>query len=108
MSEQKESTQELKTATLSAFTQAMDLVQTNKAVGENVNGYPYITFIDSKNEATNIYFSKEASKDVVAGTPINAELLAQYRIGYTTNAEGEPRIKLVGIGGRLNLADMLG
>lgn len=82
--------------------------QVHREVRENTNGYPYITFINRKNEAENIYFSKEAAKQVSAGDEIKKGFFDAYLIAETTNAEGESRIKIVRAGSstRLELDDL--
>lgn len=72
----------------------------------NENGYPYITFIDVNNKAENIYFSKESSKAVAAGTVVDKQLLTNYQIGITTNAAGEKRTKLVSNSNRVDIASL--
>lgn len=73
-------------------------------VRENTNGYPYVTFIDRNNEAENIYFSKEASKQVKAGDRIAKGFFNPYLIAETTNAAGEKRIKIVRAGSSTRLS----
>lgn len=70
------------------------MVQTNQAVGENENGYPFVTFIDVNNVAHNIYFSKKAALSVALGTPIIKGFFAVFVIVETKNAKGEERTKL--------------
>jgi hypothetical protein len=81
----------------SGFTQVVKMVRVNQ------NNYPYVTFIDSNNIATNIYFSKNASKLVAEGQAIEKGFFNPFRIAETTNALGEKRIKLVGMGEGLRL-----
>lgn len=88
-------------ATKKGFTQIVPQVRVNE------NGYPFVTFIDGNNKAENIYFSKEASRAVAAGTVVNKALLDSYQIGITHNAAGEERIKLISNSGRVDLADLL-
>lgn len=83
-------------------------VSVYKAVRENSNGFPFITFITADNKAENIYFSKGGAEMVAAGELITKELIAKFQIAETTNAAGEKRIKLVRKGGseRLDLSDL--
>jgi len=72
----------------------------------NTNGYPFITFIDEKNVAENIYFSKAASAKVDVGMPVDKALLAQHQIAITKNEAGEDRIKLISNSERIALSDL--
>jgi Na+-transporting NADH:ubiquinone oxidoreductase subunit NqrA len=72
----------------------------------NTNGYPYVTFINEKNEAENVYFSKKGAESVSEGTTVTAELLKQFQIGTTTNAAGEERVKLISNSERVSLMEM--
>ena len=76
-------------------------------IRENANGYPFITFIDAKNVAENIYFSKTSSAFLAAGQLIDKGFINQYQIGTTVNANGETRTKLVSNSNRVSLADLL-
>ncbi len=71
------------------FVSVAKAVRTNK-----VNGYPFVTFIDSNNQAENIYFSKKASQDVTEGEIVDMSFLKKFEIFETTNAQGEIRMKL--------------
>lgn len=73
----------------------------------NENGYPYITFINDKNEANNIYFSRKAAEAVTAGQPVTKDMLKSYQIGITTNAEGEERPKLISNSDRVEISSLL-
>lgn len=83
-------------------------VSVYKAVRENQNGFPFITFMTGDNKAENIYFSKGGAEMVAEGEVITKDLIAQFQIAETTNAAGEARIKLVrkGSGERLELSDL--
>ena len=69
------------------------------------NSYPIVTFIktiDGKTEAENVFFSKGAATLVSLDmTPKEAIIDNDLKICYTTNADGEDRIKL----GRANGGD---
>ena len=75
-------------------------------VRTNINGYPYVTFVDSKNVSENIYFSKAASVSLAAGIPVTKEFVKGYQIGETINEAGEKRIKLISNSERLSVADL--
>ena len=72
------------------FTQFVKLVRCNS------NGYPYITFINDNNEATNVYFSKAASTMVTDGLVITAprDFFSQFCFVEATNAQNELRWKI--------------
>lgn len=98
----------LKTTTVKDFMVNNGFVSVHREVRENQNGYPFITFINADNKAENIYFSKGGAEMVAAGEMITKELIAKFQVAETTNAAGEPRIKLVrkGSGERLELSDL--
>jgi len=56
--------------TIKGFAKSKGFVQISPAIRTNVNGYPFITFINAKNEAENVYFSKNSAKAVGAGQPV--------------------------------------
>ena len=101
----------MNTFTISEFARSKNFKQINPAVSVNTNGYPFVTFINPDvipNVAENIYFSKASSVNITKGTPVTKELLSKLRIGETINADGELRLKLIGLGERLELSDLLG
>ena len=101
-------TTELKTLTIKEFAQANNFVSINKSVAVNTNKYPFLTFINAKNEAENIYFAKTIADEYPEGTVMTKEHFSALQIGITNNAEGEERIKLIPIGGnRLSLDSLL-
>lgn len=59
----------------------------------NSNGYPYVTFINSDNVATNIYFTVNASDTVSEGQDLR-EIASDLQIVFVKNELGEDRIKL--------------
>ena len=59
----------------------------------NANGYPYVTFINSDNVATNIYFTVNASDTVSEGQDLR-EIASDLQIVFVKNELGEDRIKL--------------
>lgn len=82
--------------------------QVHNRVRVNTNGYPFVTFINTNNEAENIYFSIEAAKAVSANSEIKKGFFANLIIAETTNAAGETRIKLAraGSSSRLEADDL--
>lgn len=92
------------------FMKANNFTQVHNEVRQNSNGYPFVTFINGKNEAENIYFSKEAAKlpSAKLGTPIAKGYFNDFSIAETKNEAGETRIKLVraGSSSRLDMDDL--
>lgn len=86
-----------------AFCIAQGFKQVTPKVRVNQNGYPFVTFIKSNNEAENIYFSKKAAETVALDTPVSPAMLMQYQIAVTKNAEGEDRVKLISNSERVEL-----
>lgn len=82
--------------------------QVHNRVRVNTNGYPFVTFITSGNDAENIYFSKEAAKAVSLDSEIKKGFFANLIIAETTNAAGEPRIRIAraGSSSRLEVDDL--
>ncbi len=96
----------MKVQTIQEFAKSKGFTQVAPSVRENANKYPFITFIDKDNKAENIYFSKNAAKQVAVGTPVDKALLTTYQIGEATNEAGEIRMKLISNSERLELADL--
>jgi hypothetical protein len=100
---------ELKTLSIAEFVKSKGFVEINNTIKLNSNGYPFVTFINADNVAENVYFSKAASANVKQDEELNIEMLNNYRIANTTNADGEVRTKLVSVNSkRINLASLLG
>jgi uncharacterized protein YbcV (DUF1398 family) len=92
--------------TIKEFAQQRQMVQIVPRVRENINGYPYITFIDKDNHAENIYFSKGTGSTVAAGNVVDKALMSKLQIAFTKNDAGEERIKLVS-NERVDIMDLL-
>lgn len=107
MEQATKTTTGLKAMSIMDFAKSKGFVNIVPRVRINTNGYPYVTFIDSANQAENIYFSKSAAEQVAEGTPVDKGLLARHQIGITTNAEGEERIKLIPNSERVDLFSLL-
>lgn len=97
----------LVTESVKEFAKSKGFVSIVPTVRANEHGYPYITFIDKDNKAENIYFSRAAAQAVPAGTVVDKALLEKYQIGYTKNAAGEERIKLISNSTRVDLDTLL-
>ena len=95
--------------TIAEFSKSQGFTQVLKLVDENLNGYPFITFMTGDNKAHNIYFSKKASEHRAKGEVVTASMLKEHRIAIVKNSAGEERIKLCGQGEslRLDLSDLL-
>ena len=85
-----------------------DLCQVNKSVAENNNGYKFLTFIDSANNAENVYFTKSLNEEVPTGTLVNRDFVADKIICIVENARGEVRYKIASKGEsmRINIEDL--
>jgi hypothetical protein len=95
---------------LAEFVKSNNFKEIHKAVRENANGYPYLTFITKDNKAENVYFSKSKSAEVAVGMVVTGAFMRDLQIATVINAKGESRTKLVGFGesNRLDLDDLLG
>ena len=80
--------------TVKEFVTENGFVEIAREVRANSNGYPFVTFINGQNIATNVYFSQNAAGTVEAGQPITRELIADLQIVFVKNADGEDRIKI--------------
>lgn len=96
----------MNTMTLKEFATERRIVHVAKAVRENSNHYPFITMIDADNKAENVYFSKKAAESVTVGQVVSKELMKDFMIGFTTNADGEERIKLISNSERVEITDL--
>ena len=97
----------MKVLSIKEFVAEKGFTQLAPTVRTNTNGYPFLTFINAKNEAENVYFSRKAAQAINAGTPVTKDMLATYQIGFTTNEAGEERIKLISNSARVELSDLL-
>lgn len=89
---------------LKAFVQSQGFTQIVPTVRTNINDYPYLTFINANNEATNVYFSKAESEKVAEGLVLDKEYLRTLKVAEAINADGQLRHKLTtGSGDRLEL-----
>lgn len=75
------------------FCKSNDLTEIVPKIRVNSNGYPYVTFINSDNVATNIYFTVNASDTVSEGQDLR-EIASDLQIVFVKNELGEDRIKL--------------
>lgn len=96
---------------LSAFCQSKGFIETADAIRENSNQYPFITFINEKNEAENVYFSKRAGAQVTVGQVITPELLKSLMVSFVEYEDGRPskhKLCFKGESRRINIAEFLG
>lgn len=109
MEQNNQNSTEIEALSLLDFIDQQGFVQlaTNK-VRKNVNEYPFLTFIDANNEATNVYFSKNESEKIKDEQELDVEYLKKLNVVLTENAEGEKRFKLTtGNSERIDLLDLL-
>lgn len=97
----------MKTMSVKQFASEKGFTQIVPKVRVNENGYPYVTFIDGKNEAENIYFSKRAAEQVSDSMELTKEVLAGHQIGFVTNEAGEERVKLISNSERVDIDTLL-
>jgi hypothetical protein len=89
----------LSTIGVQDFMKSNDFISVVKIVRVSVeNKYPYITFMNSKNIATNIYFSRNAGKLVSEGDTIAKGFFNPFAIAETINKDGVSIMKLVAQG----------
>lgn len=81
------------TMSVGEFCKSQGLTQIVPKIRVNSNGYPYVTFINGENVATNIYFTVNASDTVSEGQDLR-EISDDLQIVFVQNADGEDRIKL--------------
>lgn len=95
------------TQSIKQFCNSRGFTQLTPSIRVNVNGYAFITFIDAKNAAENVYFSKASAKSVSAGQVLTKELLSQWQVAIATNAEGELRTKIISNSERIDINSLL-
>ena len=79
-------------------------------VRRNGNQYPFLTFMNGDNVATNIYFSVGAAALITDTTTVTREFLEGHTVTIYPTPDGEERIKLSRKGDslRLSFADLFG
>ena len=97
------------TQSVKDFVRNNQIASISNNVRVNVNGYPYVTFINKNNEAENIYFSKNAGETVKEGQSIVKGFFNNLCIKTVYNESGEERLKLslIGESTRTNIDDIL-
>ena len=98
----------METMSIKEFMVENDFCQVNKSVAENSNGYKFLTFIDSANNAENVYFTKSLNEEVPTGTLVNRDFVSDKVICIVENAKGEVRYKIASKGEsmRINIEDL--
>jgi len=96
----------LRTVSIKAYVAERGYARISSTVLETVNNIPYIMFTTSEGVSDVVCFSKRTAEGVSVGTPVTKELLGSLDIGFTTNASGEERVKLVTKGG-MDIAGLL-
>lgn len=71
-----------------------NIVHFSDHVRVNVNGFPFVTFINGNNKPENFYFSKAASEHYGEGQAIVKGFFENLCLRPTVNANGEERLKL--------------
>jgi hypothetical protein len=93
------------------FMTEFGFVEICKDVRENKNHYPFLTFMDADNQATNIYFSVGAAANVTKGLLVDKDLISKHQITIYT-MDGEERVKISRIGdgssNRITFDDLFG
>ena len=82
----------LETISVAEFLHRYDLIDYHKVVRENSNSLPYITFMNSSNVASNIYFSQAEGVKHSAGESvedIDFSKLVMSHISYPATADTE-------------------
>lgn len=103
-----QTSKELDSTSIKQFCLDNDFVQIGTKIRANVNDYLYLTFINSENEALNVYFSVNASDEVEEGQDVTGELLNSLQVFYVTNSQGDSRVKLgFKSSKRLNIFELL-
>ena len=97
----------METQSIKQFCNSKGFTQLTPSIRMNANGYPFLTFIDANNVAENVYFSKNAAKSVAVGQALSKELLSQWQIASTINADGELRIKIISNSERIDINSFL-
>lgn len=98
----------METMSIKEFMVENDFCQVNKSVAENSNGYKFLTFIDSDNNAENVYFTKSLNEKVPTGTLVNRDFVSDKVICIVENAKGVVRYKIASRGEslRVNIEDL--
>jgi len=96
----------LRTVSVSEFAASKGFTQIIPTIRANVNGYPFVTFINDNNEAENVYFSKSSAESIELNEDISTKLKT-FQIGFTTNEAGEERVKIISNSGRRDLSSLL-
>lgn len=80
--------------TVAEFCKMKGFVELVPKVRFNANSYPFITFINGKNEAENIYFTVNASENVHEGQDLReiAHDLQIVVVSYTDGRESRAKI----------------
>lgn len=83
-------------------------VSTVSAVRENETGYKFVTVLDRRGAASNVYFGKKSAESVEEGDILTKEQMIGAEFVLATNAEGDNRIKLslAGASDYTNLANI--
>lgn len=95
---------------LREFCSNQGFVQLYPDVRTNSNDYPFITFMDSKNVAENIYFGKELGNSFVLGQILDKSDFDDLRftlVSYDDEREDQWKIAKKGTSSRVSIADLI-
>jgi hypothetical protein len=73
------------------------IIRTFSNLNENTNGYPFLTFLDSKGKSSNVYFGQKSGVIIKDTFEIGASVISAIKdadIIKTTNSDGEQRYKI--------------
>lgn len=99
----------LESLSIKEFLTDFGFVQIVPEIRGNVNGYPFITFINEDNKAENVYFAKTVADKYPVGTTFGKGFFDELIIVITEAEDGEQRVKLTerSTGMRVNAMDLL-
>lgn len=83
----------MKSASLKSAFKA-GIVRNISKVRENESEYKYVTFLDGKGKATNVYLGQKSADQVSVDDDLTPAQLANAEIVLATNEAGEERLKL--------------
>ena len=79
---------------LREFANKFQLAKIVLDVRENINGYPFIVFINKDGDTENVYFGSSIASDYPQGTVVTSEMLAKLQI-FEYEKNGKTMLRLV-------------
>jgi hypothetical protein len=94
---------------LSNFVEKYNFTEIVPEIRKNSNGYPFVTFLNSKNVATNVYFGSSISDSYSEGTKITSEMLKGLQAYEYLREDGGLGLRLVSknAGNRVSISSLL-